>query len=70
VLIGVPSGVLVGRALWTQFAEQLDVLAQPVTPVLACAVVIVGAVVAANVLAVVPARVARRVPVSLVLRRE
>jgi hypothetical protein len=70
LLLGIPLGIIAGRALWTQFADQLDVLAAPVTPLLACAVVALGALVAANVLAAVPARDARRVPANLVLRNE
>jgi hypothetical protein len=70
LLIGVPLGVAFGRVLWVQFAGQLDVLAEPSVPLSAIGVVAVVALVAANILAALPARYARAVPPSLVLRTE
>jgi hypothetical protein len=46
------------------------VLADPVTPALACLGIALAAIVAANILAAIPARFARRVPAALVLRIE
>jgi putative ABC transport system permease protein len=68
--VGVPLGVVVGRFLWGRFANQLDVLAEPAIPLGLIAAVILAALVAANVLSALPARYARAVPVSLVLRTE
>jgi hypothetical protein len=68
--IGVPLGVVSGRFLWGRFADQLDVLAEPVIPLGVIAAVILAALVAANLLSALPARYARAVPVSLVLRTE
>jgi len=70
LLVGVPLGVVLGRVLWVQFAGQLDVLAEPSAPLTAIAVVAAVALVAANILAALPARYARAVPPSLVLRAE
>jgi ABC-type lipoprotein release transport system permease subunit len=68
--VGVPLGVVFGRLLWVRFANQLDVLAEPAIPLGLIAAVILAALVAANVLSALPARYARAVPVSLVLRTE
>jgi hypothetical protein len=70
LLAGVPVGVLIGRALWDQFARQLDVVSQPRVPVLALLGIVVGALVVGNVVAAVPARAARRVAVSRALQAE
>jgi hypothetical protein len=70
LLFGVPIGIVVGRVLWVQFAGQLDVLAEPTIPLTATALVVAGAIVVANVLSALPARYARAVPASLVLRTE
>jgi hypothetical protein len=68
--MGIPLGIVAGRQLWSRFASQLDVLAEPAVPVLVIIAVAVGAVFAANVLSALPARVARRVPAGLSLRAE
>jgi hypothetical protein len=70
LLVGVPMGVVLGRVLWVQFAGQLDVLAEPAVPLAAIALVVVAAVAVANLLSALPARYARAVPASLVLRSE
>ncbi|MEY2571190.1 MAG: putative transport system permease protein [Acidimicrobiaceae bacterium] len=70
LIVGIPGGVVIGRVLWGLFANQLDVLADPVTPALACLAIALAAIVAANILAAIPARFARRVPAALVLRSE
>jgi predicted lysophospholipase L1 biosynthesis ABC-type transport system permease subunit len=70
LVVGVPAGVAFGRVLWGLFARQLDVLAEPTTPLVLIAVVILATLVIANVLSAIPARFARTVPVALVLRSE
>jgi ABC-type lipoprotein release transport system permease subunit len=61
LVVGVPIGVVLGRVLWDQFAHQLDVLGRPAIPVLAVTAIAVGAIALGNVVAVLPARTARRV---------
>jgi hypothetical protein len=68
--LGVPLGVVLGRQLWTLFARQLDVVPQPSVPLLALLGLTVAGVVVANAVASIPARSARRVPASLLLRSE
>jgi len=70
IVIGVPAGVAVGRAVWGLFAHSLGVLA--VTEVTAWVIVAVAAatIVVANVLAIGPAIVAARSPSASLLRSE
>jgi hypothetical protein len=70
LLIGVPLGIAIGRALWTLFAQQLDVVVQPSISLIGLLVIIGTALLAANTTAAVPARAARRVSPSLLLRSE
>src|SRR5207249_6876735 len=70
VLVGVPAGVVAGRWVWILFAHQLGIVAVPTVPVVTLAVLAAVAVVVANLVAVVPARVAARLHPALVLRSE
>ena len=54
LVVGVPLGVVLGRVLWNQFAEQLDVLAEPALPIGAIGIVVLAALVAANIVAAIP----------------
>ncbi len=60
LLLGIPAGIVLGRQLWLAFADQLDVVSEVVVPAAFIAVVVGIAVVAANLVAVVPATIARR----------
>ena len=70
LLIGVPLGVIAGRLLWQAFAEQLDVVSQPSTPLLTIVAVAIISVAVALVAASIPAQVARRVKAATVLHSE
>jgi ABC-type lipoprotein release transport system permease subunit len=70
LLIGVPLGLVSGRLIWTTFADQVGVLTETVVPVVAVVVVAAGAVVLANVIALVPARAAGRTRPARVLRTQ
>jgi ABC-type antimicrobial peptide transport system permease subunit len=70
LLVGVPLGVALGRLTWNLFARQLDVLAEPAVPRVAIAVIVLAAVVAANALALLPARRARTLPAAMARRDE
>jgi hypothetical protein len=69
-LIGIPVGLAAGRALWDLFARQFYAVADPTVPVLGVALLGVGALVLANVAAVLPGRYAAATPTALVLRAE
>ena len=69
-VIGVPLGVVAGRALWTMFARQLHAVVQPEVPLAHIAVVGIGAIVVAVLVATIPGRSAARIPASVLLRAE
>jgi hypothetical protein len=67
---GIPAGVALGRWLWILFAEQIHAVPDPTVPALSLAFVALGALVLANVVAVLPGMLASRTPAALVLRAE
>jgi hypothetical protein len=60
IIIGIPIGLIAGRVTWDLFASHLGVLPRSVVPVWLTAVLAVGLIVVANVLAVGPALAATR----------
>ena len=70
IIIGVPVGIAAGRTLWTLFAREIYAVPQPTVPVLWVAVVALGTLALANVVAAVPGRMAARTPTALLLRAE
>jgi ABC-type lipoprotein release transport system permease subunit len=70
LIVGLPVGVAIGRALWAWFASQQGVVAEVRIPVIAVVLIIPAAIVVANVVAAVPARVASLTKPALVLRTE
>jgi ABC-type lipoprotein release transport system permease subunit len=70
VVVGVPLGVAAGRSVWLLFAHQLGIEPEPVYPLLALAVLAVGTLTVANLVAALPARWAGRTSAAVVLRSE
>jgi hypothetical protein len=70
IVVGAPIGIAVGRALWRAFATNFGVIPVPVVEPLTLAVLAVGVLAAANVLAAVPALAAARSRPGQVLRSE
>jgi hypothetical protein len=70
VVVGVPLGIALGRWLWTLFADGIYAVPLPNVPVLWVVFVALGAVVFANVVALLPARMAARTPTVVLLRAE
>lgn len=68
LVVGVPAGVIVGRALWRAFARGLGVVSTPTMSVAMLAIVVVGALAIAACVAVVPARLARHRELGSALR--
>lgn len=70
IVIGVPLGVAAGDAVWRAFAKNLGVVPVSVVPVPPIAALAVGALVVANLLAVVPAITAARCEPGELLRAQ
>jgi len=67
---GLPIGIALGRSLWDVFAHEIYVFPASTLPVVALVIVAVGAIALANLVAVVPGRVAAHTPVAVLLRTE
>jgi hypothetical protein len=70
LIIGVPVGAFIGRELWNLFAGSIYVVPEPTVPVLSVVLVGIGALLFANLVALVPGRSAARTSAALVLRAE
>ncbi len=70
ILFGLPIGILVGRELWTLFAQSINAVPDATVPMLSVLLVGAGALVFTNAVAVLPGMTARRTPTALVLRAE
>jgi hypothetical protein len=68
-LIGLPVGIAAGRQLWTFFAQSINAVPEPTVP---ASLFLVGAglLILANLVALVPARIAAHTPAALALRAE
>ena len=69
-IVGVPLGIALGRALWDLFARQISVVPQPTVPALTVVLIVAGALVTANLVALLPGWVAGRTPAATLLRAE
>ncbi|HTT58728.1 MAG TPA: FtsX-like permease family protein [Acidimicrobiales bacterium] len=70
LIVGIPIGVVLGRTLWTLFADEIDAVPVASVPGVAIALIAVGSLLLANLVAVEPGRVAAHTPTALVLRDE
>ncbi len=66
IIVGVPIGIAAGRQLWIIFARSIDAVPQPSVP-LSIILVAAGALVLANLVAMVPGRVAASTPAAVIL---
>jgi hypothetical protein len=69
-VIGVPLGVVLGRFLWGLFAHEIYAVPSPTVPIASVVLIVVCAMVLANVVAAVPGRVAANTSTALLLRAE
>lgn len=67
-IAGAPLGIALGRYLWDLFAREINAVPAPTVPVVPVVLIALGALVLANLVAAVPARVASRAPTALLLR--
>ena len=70
LLVGLPAGLAVGRWAWMYLADRLGVVPVTVAPIGEVAVGAAGVIVLANVVALIPARVAARSRPAEILRTE
>jgi ABC-type lipoprotein release transport system permease subunit len=65
---GVPAGVTLGRQLWDLFARAIYAVPEPTVPVWPVILIVLGALVLANIAAAIPGRIAARTPAAGLLR--
>ena len=70
LLVGVPLGVIAGRAVWQAVADQTPMVYVPPTATLALILAVPAALVVANMLAALPGHRAARLRPADVLRAE
>ena len=70
LVIGLPLGVLAGARLFHTFVDRIGALPDPTIPTVALVAIAVGALVLANLAALLPARRARRLPTATLLHVE
>jgi hypothetical protein len=70
IILGVPLGIALGRWLWILFARNIAAVPDPTVPVLQIALIAIGTLVLANLVAAIPGRIAARTPTALMLRAE
>jgi putative ABC transport system permease protein len=70
VIIGLPTGLTLGTLIWRPIANSVGVSTTATIPALALLLTIPGALLAANLLAYLPARAAAQSPPAIALRTE
>jgi hypothetical protein len=70
IVVGIPLGLVIGRWLWDLFAQQINAVPYPTVSVPSVALVALGTLLLANLVATIPARNAARTPTALMLRAE
>ena len=69
-VIGVPLGIFAGRMLWDLFANEIHAVPRPIVPTATVALIAVGALLVANLVAAIPARTAANTSTTLLLRAD
>jgi ABC-type lipoprotein release transport system permease subunit len=70
LVLALPLGIALGRWTWTLLADDLGVVARPQVPWLPLTAVVGGALILANVIALIPGQLAARTRPASVLRSE
>ena len=68
--LSAPLGDALGRSLWDLFAREINAVPDPSTPFVSVALIAVGALVVANLVAAVPGRIAARTHTAHAFRTE
>ena len=69
-VVGLPLGILVGRTLWDLFANSIHAIPHVVVPTATLLIIAAVALVMANVIAALPARLAAQTSPAILLRAE
>ena len=69
-IVGIPTGIILGRALWDLFAREIYAVPEPTVPALTIALIGIGALVLANLVAAIPGRRAARTQTVVLLHAE
>jgi ABC-type lipoprotein release transport system permease subunit len=69
-VFGIPLGILVGRWVWTLFANSIYAVPHPTVPFIPLVIVALSALVLANLVAALPGRSAARTSAAQVMRGE
>jgi hypothetical protein len=69
-LVGLPVGIVVGRSLWNLFSDSIHAVPHVVVPTSTLLIIAAAALVLANVIAALPARIAARTSPAILLRAE
>jgi hypothetical protein len=70
VVIGVPAGIILGRAFWNLFAHAIHAVPEPTVPAITILLLALGALVLANLVAAIPGIQAARTRTALLLQAE
>ena len=70
IVLGIPLGIALGRWLWDLFARNINVVPVPTVPEWTIGVIIIGALLLANLVAAIPGRLARRTSTASLLHSE
>jgi ABC-type antimicrobial peptide transport system permease subunit len=70
IVIGIPLGIFMGRTLWNVFAHSIHAVPQPTIPAITVIAIGVGALVLANLIALVPGLQAARTRTAVLLQAE
>jgi hypothetical protein len=70
IIVGLPAGAAAGRATWTLVTNRLGLPADAVFPIATLFLIAAGALVAANLIAVIPGVLATRTPPATILHAE
>ncbi len=70
LVVGVPLGIVAGRYLWNLFANEIHAVPVPAVSPLMVTLIVVGALVLANLVALIPGRLAARTAPGVLLRAD
>jgi ABC-type lipoprotein release transport system permease subunit len=70
IVLGVPLGIVAGRALWNSFAADIHAVPDPTVPALLVLAIAVASFALALAVSALPGRLAARTPTAILLRAD